>query len=132
MIDMIDNYEQAMALIEKMKANLPIEVQTTPELRQIMEEQGDYYQLEPEFWIEKVFYAGDEGGISCALRIEPDSKQAYVVSLTHLRIPKDCPLFPEIQDYQQKRRIGLAIADGKMGRVRRLAKKMRKKKGFGN
>ncbi|MCU0534751.1 MAG: hypothetical protein MUD14_12730 [Hydrococcus sp. Prado102] len=128
---MIDDYEKAIALTEKMEAQLPISVYATPQLLKTMEEKGEKCDRDRLFTIEKVHYSGDMGGITCALTPDSKSDMVFAVSLTHLRIPDDHPLASEIQSYQKKRTLRLAIADGKMGRAKRLAKQDRKKKGFG-
>lgn len=126
---MIDNYKQAIALVEKMEACLPIPIRGTPELIEMLQEQGKMFLKNHIFEIEKVLYGGDEGGIFCSLKEDKDQGSA-IVSLTHLRIADDHPLAREIKDYQHKRCMQLAMADGKMGKAKRLAKKTKPKKGF--
>ena len=62
-------------------------------------------------FIRRVFYLGDEGGIMCDVTQSRASKEAIVVSLTHLRIPPDHPLFRDIRAYQLARIRQLAEAD---------------------
>jgi hypothetical protein len=128
----IDNQKQANNLIKKMEESLPIPVYATPQLLKTMEKQGEQYKPDREFMIEKILYAGDDGGITCFLKLEPGQKTLFGVSLTHLKIGNDHPLAPEIQDYQKKRTIRLALEAGKTGKAVRLAKQSKKKKGFGN
>jgi hypothetical protein len=127
----IDNAQQVESLMQKMEASLPIPIRGTPELFKALDDKGDQYRLDHEFLIEKIFYAGDEGGILCCLEPAPDEPSVCVSSLTHLRIGDDHPLAEEIKDYQRKRVIGLALQHGKRGKAMRLAKKGTKKKGFG-
>jgi hypothetical protein len=129
---MIDNYEQAIALVEKMKASLPIPIKVTPESMQRMGKEGDKFSRDHIFMVESVLYAGDEGGIMCMLKTDIDDKSMYGLSLTHLRIQEDHPLAEEIKSYQRKRVARIAIQDGKIGKARRLANKSKKKKGFGD
>ncbi|MFM7576945.1 MAG: hypothetical protein ACKN9E_10545 [Microcystaceae cyanobacterium] len=128
---MIDNYEQAIALLEKMKASLPIPIKVTPESMQRMGKEGDKFSRDHIFMVESVLYAGDEGGIMCMLKTDIDDKAMYGLSLTHLRIQEDHPLAEEIKNYQRKRVMRLALQDGKVGKAQRLAKQFKKKKGFG-
>jgi hypothetical protein len=128
---MIDNYEQAIALVEKMKASLPIPIKVTPESMQTMKKEGDKFSRDHIFMVESVLYAGDEGGLMCVLKADINNKAVYGLSLTHLRIQEDHPLAEEIKNYQRKRVARLAIQDGKMGKARRLVKQVKKKKGFG-
>ena len=129
---MIDNYENAIGLIEKMKASLPIPIKVTPEAMQRMAKQKDDFSRDHIFLVESVVYAGDEGGIMCVLKTDVDDKEVYGLSLTHLRIQEDHPLAEEIKSYQRKRVARIAIQDGKIGKARRLAKQAKKKKGFGD
>ena len=129
---MIDNYENAIALIEEMRACLPISTKITPESGQILREQGSHFSKDHIFTIEKVYYAGDEGGILCVIQPGDEEEIKHFFSLTHLRIQEDHPLAEEIKNYQRQRVERIAIQDGKMGKARRLAKKSKKKKGFGD
>lgn len=126
---MIDNYEEAIALMDKMKACLPIPIRGTPEMMEMLQKQGQNFQKNYIFEIETVLYAGDEGGILCALKEDKEQGSA-IVSLTHLRIADDHPLAREIKDYQNKRCMRLAIANGRIGKAKRIAKKTKPKKGF--
>jgi hypothetical protein len=125
---MIDESEKAMALIEKMEAQLPILVYATPQLLETMERQEEKYSKNQIFSIKSVHYAGDMGGITCTF--SPDKETVYSVSITHLRIPENHILAEEIKAYQRQRVRQLAIKEGKLGRAKRLAKKSRTKKGF--
>lgn len=127
---MIDDYDQVIALTEKLNAHLPITVYATPELLKTMEAKGVKCSRDQELTIDEVFYAGDMGGITCALRPDHSSQLVFVSSLTHLRIPKEHPLASEIRAYQKKRTIRLAIADGKL-QLSLKRSKSKKKKGFG-
>jgi hypothetical protein len=53
--------------------------------------------------IERVFYAGDEGGIVCGLAFPGARDQTVVVSRTHVRIAHAYPLADAILDYQRAR-----------------------------
>ena len=128
---MIDNYEQAIALMDKMRNCLPIPIKVTPECLQRMKKEGDKFSIEHIFMIQLVEYAGDEGGIMCVLKADVNDKAVYALSLTHLRIQEDHPLAEEIKNYQRKRVMRLALQDGKTGKAQRLAKRFKKKKGFG-
>ena len=127
----IDNPQEVKSLIKKMEAILPIPVRGTPELLKTLANQGDKYKPDHEFLIEKILYAGDEGGISCVLKLAPTAKSLVCASLTHLRIANNHPLADEIQTYQKKRAMCVALEDGKKGKAKRLAQQSRPKKGFG-
>jgi hypothetical protein len=51
-----------------------------------------------------VIYTGDEGGIICCLDIGgPHTKNAHLVSITHLGFSRNTPLSREIDVYQRHR-----------------------------
>ena len=129
----IDNYQKAIALVEKMKAHLPIPAYMTSELVRLLQEKEEeaVFEAEMEVKIGKLVYSGDDGGILCSLEFDCDSKLLPIVSLTHLRIDSEHPLFEEIRAYQNRRVVRLGIANGAPGRARRAAKRNRPSKGFG-
>jgi hypothetical protein len=65
------------------------------------------------------------------LKLAPTAKSLVCASLTHLKIVNNHPLADEIQVYQKKRAMLLALEDGKKGKAKRLAQQSRPKKGFG-
>ncbi|SJM94827.1 conserved hypothetical protein [Crenothrix polyspora] len=96
---MIDRPKQVVALMEKMKAHLPIPAKPTDVLI------NSSVNISPsaEIEITDVMYLGDEGGICCALTISGQEENAVVVSLTHLRIQSNNPLSSDIRAYQALR-----------------------------
>ena len=125
---MIDDQEKTMKLLEKLSAQLPITAYPGKGLMATVESSGESVDEKMQLQIGEVIYSGDEGGILCALNPWTNSKQAYVVSITHLKFPKDNPLGMEIRDYQKQRTLRLSVLEG---RGRRGVKKS-KKKGFSN
>jgi hypothetical protein len=105
---MIDNYAEAMALIEKMKAQLPIPAYPTEAVVRSLRQGGTRITTNQELQINDVLYLGDEGGVACAIYLPGPEKIVTVTSLTHLSIPSDHPLAPEIKAYQAKRAQKLA------------------------
>ena len=128
---MIDDYSKASALMEKMKKLLPFKIYPTPRLLKMLSDKGTKLKSNQGIQVIDLLYTGDEGGILCCLESLAKDKEALVISLTHLTIPDDNPLATEIRAYQKRRTIGLALQDGKFGQAKRLAKKSRKKRGFG-
>jgi hypothetical protein len=134
----IDDYKEAQALTEKLKASLPVKVFPTKQLVQSLRQQGKSIKTDQPYEIDSVFYAGDMGGITCALKRDPEDKEVYAVSITHLKIDPDHPLAPEIEAYQRKRTRGLAIQNSREFAAELLkgrsttTKKKRPKKGFGH
>jgi hypothetical protein len=133
----IDDYRAEQALTEKIKANLPIQVFPTKELVKGLKAQGKSIDATQTFNIQDVFYSGDMGGITCALENKPEDKEAFVVSITHLKVDPDHPLASEIEAYQRQRVSGLAIQNGREFAAEVLkqrspqTKKKNSKKGFG-
>jgi hypothetical protein len=100
---MIDDPDVTTRLLKKMEAHLPIPAQVTPEVRQVMCKQKVIIPASRRVQIERVFYAGDEGGIVCGLAFPGARDQAVVVSLTHVRIAHAHSVATAIRDYQRAR-----------------------------
>jgi len=105
---MIDDPMQVTALIQKMKAHLPIPAQATNALVRTLRTSGVNIASRRRMQIEQVMYLGDEGGIGCGLRVPGQADTAVVVSLTHLRLPSTHPLAPDVRAYQIARTQKLA------------------------
>jgi len=129
----VDDYAEAIALTEKIKANLPITAHAGKEYRKLLKQQGNYGLMTQELVIDSAIYMGDEGGICCGIRPEEADKQVQVVSITHLEIDPNHPLATEIQSYQRKRTRTLMLQNsrGFMAEMQRLSepKGKQKKKG---
>ena len=110
---MIDNYEEAMALVRKMEAALPIPARPTKALVHGLRERAEKIKLKRNIQIEKVLYMGDEGGILCELKLPEEAKTGVVVSLTHIRVKFNHPLAREIRAYQLQRTKNLARMHGR-------------------
>lgn len=125
---MIDDQEKTMKLLEQLSAQLPMTVYPGKGLMETMQSSGESVDEKMQLQIDEVMYGGDEGGILCALSPWADSKQAYVVSITHLKFPREHPLEIEIRSYQKQRTLRLSVLEGRArSRVKRS-----KNKGFGN
>jgi hypothetical protein len=97
---MIDNYDDAKKLVQKMEAQLPIIVHPGKVLIQSMREKGIKLTSGQELEIEQVHYLGDEGGIGCGISLATKEEGVMVVSLTNLRVIPGQPLTEEIWAYQ--------------------------------
>jgi hypothetical protein len=104
---MIDNPVEVERLMRQMEEQLPIPARATSTLVRFLRNQGVKLPASRRVEIENVHYLGDEGGISCGLK-QPDSKEAVIVSLTHLRVAGGHPVGQAIRAYQIKRTAGLA------------------------
>lgn len=106
----IDDYAQAQALMHKMKAQLPIPVRATKALVRAIKPHDLQVERDQTLSIKGLFYAGDEGGITCDVT-PPEASTAVVCSLTHVRITPGHPLAEEIRAYQKARKEGIAWED---------------------
>jgi hypothetical protein len=132
----IDNYEEAIALSEKLEASLPIKFRAAKPFLKTLKERGEKATPEQEFTVEWVKYSGDAGGIVCSLAANPEQNEQYVISITHLKIDPNHPLAEEVEAYQQRRTHRLMIQNSKGFAAEVLASKLAAKKkkrsqGFG-
>ena len=104
----VDNVEEALKLLETMKANLPITARPTKELLKSLRKQGYPINDRRTLSIRSVLYGGDEMGIGCDITPPGQLKQALICSVTQLEILGDTPLTNEIRAYQQQRKANLA------------------------
>ena len=88
-------------LIEEMELQLPIPVNPTTDLGSYLSQNGKEITSDTELMITKVFDSGDEGGIVCLL--DGMGTEAFVISITLLRVKPDHPLFDKISAYQKQR-----------------------------
>lgn len=107
----IDDYTQAMELTEKLKASLPLQVYPTKQMVKGLKAQGKPLDPNRKYTVDSVFYSGDMGGITCALKPDPEAQEVFAVSITQLKIDPEHPLAEELQAYQSRRIRGLAIQD---------------------
>jgi hypothetical protein len=101
----IDNREQVERLLDKLKASLPLSAAVTPELGPTIRQQSPGIELPQQCRVTRVDYAGDDGGIVCALDFgQVEHREALVVvSMTQLRFAGTAPLSREIAAYQKHR-----------------------------
>ena len=107
---MIDNPATVARLIEQLNGHLPLPAFPTKELVRTLRRGGVKASVDRALSIKRVFYAGDEGGIVCDVTPSQGAKEVFVVSLTHLRIAPNHPLFGPILVYQRERVRHLAAA----------------------
>ena len=100
---MVDDIVEALALVERMRAELPLRAFATKGLRRTLQ-QTSKQGFPHEFSVPDVRYLGDEGGIACILDLGlDDAKQVQLVSITHLRFDPRHPLAKEIETYCRRR-----------------------------
>ena len=100
---MIDDYHRTMTLVEEMEAELPIPVRPTSALVRMLRQHEVKISRDRELEIKRVFYMGNEGGISCDVTPPGMEKTPIICSLTHLRVSARHPLAEEIRVYQRER-----------------------------
>ena len=100
---MIDDIEKSMALVERMQAALPMRAFANMELRRTLQEESK--RIFPrECSVTEIRYMGDEGGLACHLDFGfSDTKDVYIVVITHLKFDRKNPLVREIEAYCKHR-----------------------------
>src|SRR5271154_3337919 len=93
---MLDNPEKTTKLLAALKAAVPFEVELTEQV--VKQLRMD----EKHLTVSELSYAGDEGGIVCHI-VPPEKREALVVSLTHIRVPRSMAFAAAIVDYQKHR-----------------------------
>jgi hypothetical protein len=107
---MIDKPGTVASLMEQLQGQLPMPAFPTKELVRTLRRRGVKASVDRALTIKRVFYAGDEGGIVCDVTPSQGAKEVFIVSLTHLRIAPNHPLFAPILVYQRERVRRLAAA----------------------
>jgi hypothetical protein len=105
---MIDDYQETMELLAKMRSHLPIPAYPSKQLVSALREQKRKIKTSTRLEIVDLHYLGDAGGITCVLELPSRAEAGYVVSLTHLRILPPHPLAKDIRRYQLHRIRNLA------------------------
>jgi hypothetical protein len=100
---MIDNPATVVSLLERMLEQLPIPAFPTKEIVRTLRRGGIKASVDRALSVKSVLYAGDEAGIACDVTPARDAKTVVLVSLTHLRIAPDHPLFAPVLAYQLER-----------------------------
>ena len=129
----IDDYDAAISLTEKLKQSLPIKARAAKPFLKTLKQRGDGANPDREFEIESDDYSGDAGGIMCVLVADANSKERYAVSITHLIIDPNHPLASEVQAYQRQRTRKLMLQNQAGFASEMLAEKPagRRKRGWG-
>lgn len=104
----VDNVDEAMELIEKMKEQLPIFVRPTSGLVKSLRRQGVNVDRYKQLEIHSLLYMGNEAGIACDITPKGKEDMPLICSLTQLEITGSDPLVEEMKAYQQRRIAGLA------------------------
>jgi hypothetical protein len=114
--EFVDNVDEAMKLIEKMKEYLPIIVRPSCALVKMLRRQGFNVDRYKPMEIHSVFYMSNEAGIACD--ITPKGRDKKVIcSLTQLEVMGVDALADEMRAYQKERIKKLARVAGNEGPV---------------
>ena len=105
---MIDDYQEAMRLVDAMKNCLPIPVYPAKSFIQYLKQENIKIKADQRLEITDVQYMGDLGGISCSVKFPFKIEKDYLISLTHLVPMANHPLRNDIRTYQINRVKGLA------------------------
>ncbi len=100
---MIDDHRKTMALLNNLKAGLPISVLPTKAFIHSMRENNIKIKPRQTMQIDDVIYLGDAGGIGCSVRWSNNQESAVITSLTHIRIHNHHPLAKDVRAYQIER-----------------------------
>jgi hypothetical protein len=133
----IDDYDVAIALNNKLEASVPFKVRPGKQLLKMMKNKGTPMSADRDYIVEKVLYAGDEGGITCMLKGSATDKEVVGASITHLVMDPEHPLAEEVKAYQRQRTHRLMLQDQRgftalMGERKPPNKKKKKGGGFGH
>jgi hypothetical protein len=101
---MIDDPAKTGRLVDALEASLPIETRLPASLILTLSVQDPDAAIPARCNIVGIFYAGEEGGIVCALDVGgPNTETAHIVSITNLNFDRKVPLFSQINAYQRHR-----------------------------
>jgi hypothetical protein len=108
----VDNVDEAMKLIEKMKEHLPIIVRPNSALVKMLRRQGINVDRYKPLEIHSVLYMGNEAGIACDITPNGREDSRVICSLTQLEVMGADALAEEMKAYQQQRVKSLARYPG--------------------
>lgn len=104
---MIDNSVLTENILTDLEEALPLPTRIGPSLAASLQERFPGLQPFHSCEITEFHYAGDEGGIMCALDLKDSGESIILVSITHLSFdPRHC-LSRRIAAYQKRRIKGI-------------------------
>jgi hypothetical protein len=100
----IDNQDQTERLLRKLTEVLPLSALATPPLMANLRGRSSAAEITMNCKVTKVFYLGDEGGITCQVTFDEEEKEeVFLVSITHLAFDRRLAIAREIAAYQKRR-----------------------------
>jgi hypothetical protein len=101
--NVIDNQDQANRLLRT--EVLPLSALATPALLAHLRGRSSASKISLDCVVTKVFYLGDEGGITCHVTFDEEEKEeVFLVSITQLAFDRRLPVAREIAAPRQARR----------------------------
>lgn len=110
--EFVDNVDEALKLIEKMKERLPIIVRPNSALVKSLRRQGINVDRYKPLEIHSLLYMGNEAGIACDITSKGKEDKAILCSLTQLEVMGNDALAEEMKAYQRERIKNLARYPG--------------------
>jgi hypothetical protein len=102
--NVIDNQDQADRLFRKLTEVLPLPALATPALLAQLRGRSSAAKITLDCMVTKVFYLGDEGGITCQVTFDEEEKaEVFLLSITQLAFDRRLPVAREIAAYQKHR-----------------------------
>jgi hypothetical protein len=100
----IDDQDEAERLLRKLTEALPLPALATPALLANLRGRSSPAKINLDCKVTKVFYLGDEGGITCHVTFdENENEEIFLVSITHLAFDRGLAVAREIAAYQKYR-----------------------------
>ena len=99
---MLDNPKKTEELLAMVKSAVPFEVEMAPSVVKQLQDDAAAVASKTRYVVTDMSYAGDEGGIVCHI-VPAEGREAIVVSLTYVRLPRLTPLATTILVYQKHR-----------------------------
>ena len=97
---MLDNPEKTTRLLTALKAAAPFEVEVLPSVVKHLQSENLAITNPTRQVVSDLSYAGDEGGIVCHIE---GKREALIMSLTHVHVPRTNPHARAVIDYQKHR-----------------------------
>jgi hypothetical protein len=100
----IDDQDEAERLLRKLTEALPLSALASPALLANLRGRSSAAKITLDCKVTKVFYLGDEGGITCHVTFDEDEKEEiFLVSITHLAFDRRLAVAREVAAYQKHR-----------------------------
>ena len=94
----LDNPKKTEELLAMVKSAVPFEVEMAPSVVKQLQDDATAVASKTRYVVTDMSYAGDEGGIVCHI-VPAEGREAIVVSLTYVRLPRLTPLATTILVY---------------------------------